>query len=273
MTNIPLTDFGGTGEQMHFAHANGYPPGTYLELIDLLKSDYSINAQHFRPLWDDNHNQLKNWKMFSDDMITAFDQQGMKNVIGVGHSMGGITSVVSAVRRPDLFSKLILMDPVILPAAAYRMTDWLPVFLSKKFVPIAKISIKRRDRWESEEELFESFRKKKIFRSISDKGLRLFAKHATKPAPEGGIQLAYSKEWETQVYCTPIQPWKYLKQLNIPTLIIKAQYSNVITKGVWDDIQSTVKNGTFVEMQGTSHLVPMEAPDRLADLIKKWLKE
>ena len=273
MTNIPFTDFGGTGEEMHFAHANGYPPGCYLELIDLLKPSYRIKAQHLRPLWDDNHRKLRNWKLFSDDMITAFDQQGIKNIIGVGHSMGGITSVVSAVRRPDLFSKLILMDPVILPAPAYRVTDWLPVALSKKILPIAKISLKRRDRWENEEQLFESFRKKKIFRSIPDEGLRLFAMHATKPAPEGGIMLSYSREWEAQVYCTAIKPWKYLKQLNIPTLIIKAEYSNVITKEVWYDIQSTVKNGTFVEMEGTSHLLPMEAPDRLAEVIKKWLKD
>lgn len=271
MTNIPFTDFGGTGEQMHFAHANGYPPGCYEELIDLLKVDFSIKAQHFRPLWDDNHRQLKNWKQFSDDMITAFDQEGIRGTIGIGHSMGAITSMVSAVMRPELFSKLILIDPVIMPSKAYRMTGWLPVALIKKIFPIAKIAAKRRDRWESKEVLFESFRKKKIFRSISDHGLKLFAEHATKPAPEGGIMLAYSREWETQVYCTPIQPWPYLEKVEHPTLVIKAENSNVITNSVRASIQSTVQNGTFVEVEDSSHLVPMEQPEALADIIKNWI--
>ncbi len=271
MANIPFTDFGGTGEVIHFAHANGYPPGCYGELIDELKAEHHVLASHFRPLWDDDHGQLSNWKLFSDDMIRYMDQEGMKDVIGVGHSLGAITSMVSAIRRPDLFRRLVLIEPVVLPPSAYLLSGYLPIFLSKKLLPIAKIALNRKDRWESQEALFDSFRKKKVFKGISDNGLRLFTEYATKPSPEGGIQLTYSREWEAQVYCTPIQPWKYLNRLNIPTMIIRGQHTNVLSDSTWNQLQATVKNGTFVDMGNVSHLAPLEAPIRIASFIKEWL--
>lgn len=271
-TNIPFTDFGGVGEKIHFAHANGYPPGCYSELIDLLKESHKVFSMHYRPLWDgSDYQKLRNWKSFSDDLIQFLDQQSEKALIGIGHSMGATTSVVAAQKRPDLFRKLILIEPVILPTQAYWI-GILPISWRRRLFPIAKIAQKRKDKWESKEVLFESFRKKKVFDKISDKGLRLFAEHGTRADEGGGVKLLYSKQWEEQVYLTPFYPWTFLKRLQQPTLVLRAEYSNVLNNKTWQKLKETVKNGTFIDLENTSHLAPLEAPEMINEIIKNWLE-
>lgn len=270
-TNIPFTDFGGHGERMHFAHANGYPPGCYGELISELREHYRLFAMHYRPLWENSdYTKLRNWKSFADDLIYFLDQESQSNLIGVGHSMGASTTIVAAKRRPDLFKKLILIEPVILPMKVYWIR-LLPISLRSKVFPLVKMTEKRKDRWESKEALFESFRKKKVFSKISDHGLRLFAEHATRPSTNGGIELSYSKKWEARVYSTPFYPWNYLKKLTQPTLIIRAEYTDVLSSNIWLRLQDTIRNGTFVDMKHVGHLAPLEEPKLVSAKIRDWL--
>jgi pimeloyl-ACP methyl ester carboxylesterase len=42
-------------------------------------------------------------------------------VIGLGHSLGAVTTYIAAAKYPQLFSCIILLDPPILP----RRTIWL----------------------------------------------------------------------------------------------------------------------------------------------------
>lgn len=269
---IPYQDFGGSGEIIHLAHANAYPPGCYQQLIKPLLSHFKVLAIQQRPLWEgSNPANLKSWELLADDLIRFFDQQNLTNVIGMGHSMGGVVSIMAAVKRPDLFSKLILIDPVIFPKKVSLFTNLMPMWLRKRFIPIAKLSAKRRDLWNNQQVLFDSFRTKKVFRSFSDSALWDFINAGTKPNGEGKITLAYPKNWETQVYITAPSVIAQLKSLTIPVFAIKGQYSNVITAEVWSEWQKTQPNGTFLEYPNSGHLVPMEYPTELAAWIMDQL--
>ena len=74
--------------------------------------------------------------------------------------------------KPELFERLILIDPTFLPfepLSGYQTTSL--VLSTEKFTPWAPSAYRRRDARPSKEAAFESFRKKKLFRSISDQGL------------------------------------------------------------------------------------------------------
>lgn len=51
MIKIPFEDYGGSGQALHFAHANAYPPGCYRQLLQSLAAKYRVTAIHIRPLW------------------------------------------------------------------------------------------------------------------------------------------------------------------------------------------------------------------------------
>ena len=45
---IPFIDFGGAGPYLHFAAANGYPPGAYRPLVETLTPRYRVCSMLFR---------------------------------------------------------------------------------------------------------------------------------------------------------------------------------------------------------------------------------
>lgn len=269
---IPFYDFGGKGKSIHFAHANGYPPEGYRQFIQPFLKNHQVIASKYRPLWgNENHNQLKTWNTLADDMIQFMDSQGLKNVIGMGHSMGGTISVVAALKRPDLFEKLILIDPVIFSRKFLLPTLFLPFFLLKKIIPIAKVSNKRRNKWSSKEEVYELWRKKRVFKRFSDESLKDLVNAAITSDGNGGMTLAFSREWETQVYMTAPYVFSKMMKLEIPITVVKAEFTNVITKDLWSTWQTKQPQTEFIEFKDAGHLVPLESPKELANMLLKNL--
>lgn len=170
---ITFVDFGGEGPVLHFAHANGYPPRIYRKLLLPFTAHFRVIAMHQRPLWPGTGPMAtRNWKEMAKDMIAFFEEQKINQVIGMGHSMGAVVSLYAAQKRPDLFQKLVFIEPVFLPPNLVRWTQLIPMFWRRRMTPPAIISSKRRDTWPSKAEAFDFFRSKKVFSLISDEVLR-----------------------------------------------------------------------------------------------------
>ena len=269
---IPFYDFGGSGTVLHLTHANAYPPGCYQQFIQPFLENYRVIGLKQRPLWEESRPEdVKNWRILTDDLIRFFDEQGLKNVIGMGHSLGGIISVLAAVKRPDLFSKLVLIDPVIFKGYLANLMAFLPIFLRKKIFPPAQISAKRRDLWEDKQTVFDSFRKKNVFKRFSDEVLWDFVNAGTKPTKNGKITLTFSKEWETQIYATAPNVFSQVKSLTLPFIAIRGAQSNVITPEVWQEWKAAQAANVFIEIPNAGHLIPMEQPAVLAKLILEYI--
>ena len=269
---IPFHHFGGKGKMIHFAHANGYPPEGYQEFIQPLSKEYEIIASKYRPLWENQSPKtVKSWHTFADDLIRFMDEKGLQNVIGMGHSMGGTISSIAAMKRPDLFEQLILIDPVIFPKKYNLWTKFLPNSLLKRIIPIAKASTKRRDQWNNKQEVFDSWRTKRVFKRFTDSVLNDFVNAAIVPNPQGGVTLAYPKAWETQVYLTAPYIFSDLVKMKKPMTVIKAEYTDVISDGLWKEWQQKQPATTFIEYKDAGHLIPMEYPVPLAETILKQI--
>ena len=264
---IPYHHFGGEEKLIHFAHANGYPPEGYQQFIAPFLKNHQVIASKFRPLWgNQNPNSIKSWNSFADDMIRFMDSKGLKNVIGMGHSMGGTISIIAAIKRPDLFEKLILIDPVVFSWKFLLVNKILPRSILKKIVPIAKISAKRRDHWKSKEEVYGLWRKKRVFSKFSDSVLKDFINAAIVSNGEG-VKLLFPKEWETQVYVTAPYVFSDVLKMKIPITVVKGEFTNVITPELWEKWQTAQPQNKFIEFKNAGHLVPLEYPKELAEVL------
>jgi pimeloyl-ACP methyl ester carboxylesterase len=270
---ITFVDFGGEGPVIHFAHANGYPPEVYHRLLTPLTKHYRVIAMYLRPLWPGTiPEETRKWNDLAGDLIQFLEENKLKSTIAMGHSLGGAVSLFAADLRPDLFERLIFIDPVFLPLQFISWQYFLPNSMMKKIVPPAKVAVRRRDQWESQEAMFESFRKKKVFKNITDEVLWDMVKLGTKPMEEGGITLCYSKAWEAQIYSIPPMVWPPLRRLKVPSLGIKAEFTDVISPKCWSKWQRYQPNAEYMEFKDTGHLLPLEKPAELANEILKHLK-
>jgi len=275
----PLIDFGGSGPVLHFAHANGYPPGCYRALLDSFTPHFRVLASCMRPLWQPpaDPQELRDWTGFADDMIAALEADERTRtggVVAVGHSLGAFVTLIAAARRPDLFRALVLIEPPFLlwwHRAALKVFRY---FAPRRF-PLVDRTLRRREHWDSVEEVFRYFREKKVFHRIGDEVLEDYARYGTRLAPASpdeparhrGRVLAYGKHWEARVYLSIVnhQPW--LRRCRVPVVAVRGGDSDTLLPRAWRRWQGVAPSHCFVEIPGAGHLLPFEEPEVTAACI------
>lgn len=272
MNPIPFLDFGGDGPLLHFAHANAYPPGCYRQFLAPFLADYHVLAVRHRPLWPGSRpEELTGWQVITDDLIRFCEQENLRGVVGVGHSLGAVATMTAAVQRPELFRALALVEPVFLPPQILQLAAAYPEEAAKR--PFVLRALNRRDRWESRQAAFDRFRKKAVFDRWSDEALWDYVNYGTHEE-DGAVVLSYPREWEGRIYARPPQAvWEHLPQVRQPTLALRAAESDTIFPEAWQLWQAVQPDAAFVEMPEVGHMMPMERPLLVAETILNWLKE
>ncbi len=183
---------------IHFAHANSYPAATYRVFFNHLHQHYDVRALGLHahnpkyPVRDGWH-ALKDELL--DELILRYDQP----VILVGHSMGGMLSLMAASARPDLVRCVVMLDsPVVAGWRAMLLRIGKSTGLGEKFSP-ALISQKRRNLWPDKKAAYEHYASKPMFAAWSPEVLRDYVEHGLVEHPEG-VTLRFSREAESAVY-------------------------------------------------------------------------
>jgi len=271
MENIPVLDFGGEGEVIHFAHANAYPPGAYKQLLSALTEKFKVVALIQKPLREgSDYQSFTSWEELADDIISSIEVQNIKPVIGMGHSLGAIATIIAAHKRPELFSKLVLMDPVLFPKYVDYLGKVVPVKYRKHLIPIARKALNRKSEFYTKESAFQSYRQKEVFKRFSDDALWDYINSGLVKDEKTSLQvLRFTKEWEARIYSTVLHMNDILFQLRVPIYAIRGDETNVIKKELWEEWKKEQPHNHFLNIAFASHLVPMEYPE----VIAKWLIE
>ncbi len=186
---------------LHFAHANSYPAGTYGVFFDQLRAHYDVRAL---PLHAHNPNYPveDGWRKLGKELGEELAHRYQEPVILVGHSMGGILSLMAARKRPDLVRCVVLLDsPVVTGwrASALRLFK-LVKFESQRSPAVA--STRRRNVWPDMEAAYQHYAAKALFAAWPQRVLRDYVTHGVEPEPSGGVRLRFRRETETEVYRT-----------------------------------------------------------------------
>ncbi|KAF0108857.1 MAG: alpha/beta fold family hydrolase [Anaerolineaceae bacterium] len=276
---IPSLDFGGNGPALHFAHANGYPPECYRPLLAGLSAHYHVFAMRQRPLWPDSQPAaIKDWHPLTGDFFRFLDERNPGPVIGVGHSLGGIVTLRAALRQPERFRALVLMDPVLLPPAGIALMRLARAFgLSYRVHPLIRAAMNRRRVFSDRDEIIRGYRRKPVFRYMSDASLTAYAEGLTRPRPDGQLELAYSPEWEARIYVTgmwrDMDIWRGLPGLRVPLLIIRGAETDTFWARTGRLVERKQPQARVVSVDQSTHLVPLERPEEVSALILSFLSE
>lgn len=287
-TTIPFDDFGGEGPLIHFAHANGFPPATYRQLLARLAERAHVVAIHHPPLWPgQSWDDFDDWRVLGVDVIQLLESLGARDVVGIGHSLGGVATIYAAAARPDLFRALVLIEPVlIMPEVYHRLGFGKPGAEAR--IPIIRSALQRRERFPDRRAAFEHWRAKATFARLTDATLWNYVNAAITDAADAveaqdgrgkdravatdGVSLLYPRDWEARIYATiPVAVWEVLPQLRTPTLALRGEDTDTISPDAWREWQVRQPGATFVEVPGTGHLLPLESPDAVAEQILGFL--
>jgi pimeloyl-ACP methyl ester carboxylesterase len=88
----------------------------------------------------------------------------------------------------------------------------------------------------------------------------------------GDIELTYAPEWEARIYSLPpTDVWELIPQLSQPTLGIRGDDTDTLVPAAWHLWQMSQPKGKYVEMEGCTHMLPMEKPIEIAETIHEFL--
>jgi pimeloyl-ACP methyl ester carboxylesterase len=273
--------FGGEGPLLHLAHANGFPPGSYHPLAEALAGRYQVVAFPSRPLWPGSRPEnTPTWRPMAGDLVRALDDLGARDVIGVGHSLGGVLTLWAAIDRPDLFAAVVLIEPVLLPPTwlgYLRLLRWLGLGRRQ---PLVQGALRRRRTWASRDACYDYFRAKAFFARWSDESLGAYVEAGTRPRADGQVELVYPLRWEAHIFATtPLDIWRDLPHLRTlaflrkPILVLRGEHSETFVPAAQARVARLLPGARCQILADAGHLLPMERPAETAVAINAFLDD
>ncbi len=258
-----------------FSHGNSFPAGTYNVLFGHLRArGFEVSAVE-RFGHDPRYPVTSNWPHLVQqlaDFANGQVQRAGAPVFLVGHSLGGILSVMAAALHPQLARGVLMLDSPLV--SGWRATT---VGVAKRTRMVGKVSPgrvsrQRRTSWTSSADALEHFRKKKAFARWDPQVLHDYVAHGMVEGGDGGRVLAFDRAVETAIYNTlPHNLGSLLRThpLRCPAAFIGGRAS-VEMRQVGMALTQRVTGGRTMVLDG-SHLFPLEQPRATAAAIEAAL--
>jgi len=251
--------------KVQFSHANGFPARSYSYLLELLNNTKVNFVEKFG---HGDYRFNKDLNNFADELIESIENYSSEPVIGIGHSLGGVVTLLAATRRPELFKKVILLDPVLF-SKRKRIVVWL--FLKVGVTDwhnIIKKTVRRRTHFSDQKEIRKIYQNKKLFKRFHPRCFDDYLKYGFKTT-ERGVELTFSSEIEAEIF-------RYI-QLKVPPnidklngVLIYGKYSDTFWKSDMKWWKRKFPNFEIVSFKG-GHLFPFEKPEETAQLLNKYI--
>ena len=259
-----------------FSHGNSFPASTYRVMLDSLRArGFTVHAIE-KYGHDPRYPVTDNWPHLVQqlaDFAREQRQAGGEAPYLVGHSLGGILSLMCAARHPELARGVVMLDSPVLGgwrAGAIGVAKHTP--LMKRLSP-SVVSRKRRHQWGDREAVFQHFRGKKLFAAWDEQVLHDYVNHGTLDA-EGTWQLAFDREVESRIYDTlphNIGTLLRAQPLKCPLAFIGGLQSAEMKQVGGLENTARIAKGRVMMIDG-SHLFPMEKPLAAAAAIEASLR-
>ncbi len=251
-----------------FAHANGFPAGTYKKLFSFLCKDFEIDSIE-RLGHDPRFPVSDNWPHLRDELRHAIESRHSEPVIGVGHSLGGVLHLMVACERPELYRQIILLDaPVISRLSSHGLRILKITKLIDRYSP-SQMTRFRRNHWKTRADAFSHFASKSKFSAFDPDVLRDYVESGTVETG-AGFELSFSPRIESKIYRTiPHHLPKLRGRLSVPTTYIGGSDSR---EGQLARLSFMRKHfGIIIETIEGTHLFPLEKPELTAKMIKRLI--
>ncbi|CAM2987139.1 alpha/beta fold hydrolase [Legionella worsleiensis] len=246
---------------IHFAHGNGFPSLCYKQFLDQLAVVFDVCYPDMIGHHPD-YPVTENWHHLVDEVIDSVEQQARQKVIAVGHSLGGVLSLLAAIERPDLFKAVVLLDSPLLGRFKSSMVHLAKVLGIIDRVTPAYRTKGRRTYWQDHDQLLRYLKTRDLFKTFTDECLDDYIKYGL-DLKEDGYHLKFDRHIESQIYRTIPHVIPRLKgRSRVPAALIYGDSSTVI-----DSFDVRYMRRYFhiksVQTKGT-HLFPMEHPKSVA---------
>lgn len=256
-----------------FLHATGFNARTYRTLLAPLGDRFHVLALdargHGRTQLPAKTWGYTSWRPHRDDLIAVLEHFSAPVTLA-GHSMGATVSLLTAGRRTDLVAGLALIEPVILPASSYALSQ-LPFgpLIRRWTFPLARGAAARRARFPDHETAVAAFTGRGVFKSFPPEAIADYVADGLTEHPRGGFTLACRPIYEAATFSAHRHdPWGALRKVTDPIVVLRAEHNSTLSRACLHKLEAIKPHARVATVEGASHMLPLERPDRVRAAIE-----
>ena len=267
------SEFSGQRSTLVLVHATGFHGRCWDQVVSHLEGRHVL-AVELRGHGRSEAVAFEDWRSLGEDLEKTLTSFGVSAAIGIGHSMGGVATLYAAYLAADLFSKILLIDPVIMKPEYYQGLSNPMAVDGAGPHPVTK----RRNQFDSPEEMYEILRKRTPYKLFEEAVLRDYCTYGL-IANRGttGYMLACTPQFEAAVYQTGTRfkdIYAVVRSVHLPVTVVRAMEpltvedtSSFLYSPTWSGLAGEFTQGEDVYLPEETHFLPMQKPALVAGLI------
>lgn len=271
---LALLDFGGDGAPALVQHANGFSKGCYALLAAALAPRFRVLALDARGHGDSTHPESPGcyaWSLFADDLAAVAarlaSELGVARLpLAIGNSFGGTSLLGAASRLPELFERLVLIDPVTpVAGAAARSPE-----RRARVAELVERAGKRRHEWPSRAEARAFLAERELFAAWHPTALDLYVLDGLRLRADGSVELKCPGAVEAAVFAAgeDVDVEALARGVAAPALWLYATRGS-FSRPRYEALAASMRDAR-VEDLDAGHLAPMERPALVAEAILRF---
>lgn len=272
--DVVVHDLGGAGHPLLVSHATGFHGRCYEPLADLLADRFHSVAFDYRGHGDTARpDGPVEWQRYGDDAQAMAEwmvaQHGGQPIDAFGHSMGGACLLMAALRRPELFRRLVVFEPIVFPPGGIRPEDQAG---DPQESPMVVGARRRRATFASYDAAIENFAAKRPLNGFTPAALRAYVLHGFTPDPEG-VRLKCSPDTEAETFATGAlhTTWNDLPSIPTEVLVVAGRVEPMQPSMIAAGVAERLPNARYLQLDDLDHFGPMVQPQTVADIIAEEL--
>jgi pimeloyl-ACP methyl ester carboxylesterase len=272
-------DWGGSGPIALLHHANGFGAASWWLVAEQLRTRFRVVAIDARGHGDSDTRPIPEgyrWEYLVDDLRQVahqlLEETGESAIaLGVGSSLGGIVTAGAEALNPGLFGRIAMLDPPIHPNDALVKALKLELPAQPQRPNIAEQARKRSAIWPSRDTARQAWRDKPMFSTWLPRAFELYLQEGFRDRDDGTVELKCNPHVEATIFETAgsLDTFEFAPRVNAPVLLVRAG-QGMFPPVIFEHLAGLFPDCTY-QVVDAGHLLPMEAPDLVIELLDAFL--
>lgn len=256
---LRYVDWGGEGPTMLLLHGDMRTSRSWDAVARRLSAGYRVIALDARGHGDSDWTP-RGYRFAArvGDLAAFCTELDLQSVYGVGHSTGGVVMSLCSQMRPGLFSRLALMEPMVVVDERFHKM-------------VAGRENAKRSAWKSREALRDYLKQHPATSNWHPDVMRDVVAHEAYLRDDGLYDMkwsSYTFNWSERdgdnVDLKPV-----FAALGLPILFIRSSSGQKRIKGL-NEVQDGIPDFHRLTIENTGHNMYMERPDAIASALKRF---
>jgi pimeloyl-ACP methyl ester carboxylesterase len=280
---LALHDFGGPQDApvVIWCHANGFASRSYEPLLDALARRVRVLALDARghglssspaPPYEESLALAVLWQDFAAAADHARQRWPLRRIFAAAHSLGALLPLRGLIEGDGRLAGAVLFDAAVFPPEGHAIHAEAVTTNSDRCVRIPR----RKSAFASPALLQESLARAPAFSTMSPRALALHCEAALELRGDGLHHLRCRPDIEGFLYGEVARAGQYneLQRVEKPVLFVGGDAmhpgASWVTR-LQPLLCERMPKGQFMSLRGVGHLLPMEMPERCAEIAADWI--